>query len=76
MVIAYGECCQICDFQRKEFCLKTRDSASVTQSFVWHKLYYTVKMMQKTSDKDIRRGVETDSLTSLGGALYTFSTGY
>ena len=27
-------------------------------------------------DIDIRRGVETDPLTSLRGALYTFSMGY
>ena len=45
MVIAYGECCQICDLQSKEFCFKIRDSASVTQSFVWQKFYYSVKMI-------------------------------
>ena len=75
-MIAYSKLYWIHDLGGREFHFGTRQVASVTQSFVWHKLYYTVKMMQKTSDKDIRRGVETDSLTSLGGALYTFSTGY
>ena len=42
---------------------------SVTQSFV--QILFKVKVTEKASDKDIRRGQESTRLTNLSGALYT-----
>ena len=55
LLIAYCECCWIPDLQRREFCFGTKDIASVTQSFVGQKFYYSEKGTEKASDTDIRR---------------------
>ena len=39
-----------------EFCFETRNSASVTQSFMWKKSHCSEKGTEKSSDTDIRRG--------------------
>ena len=38
-LIAYSEWCQIRDLRRREFCFGTKDTASVTQSFMRQKFY-------------------------------------
>ena len=58
-MIAYSEWCWSHDLQRREFGFGTKDTASVTHSFVWQKFYYSEKGIEKTS--------------SLIKALYTFS---
>ena len=45
-------------------------TVSVTRSSV--QILFKVKVTEKASDIDIRRGQESTHLTSLSGALYTF----
>ena len=42
-LIAYGEWCQICDFQRRKLHFGAQDRASVTQSFMQRKFYESKK---------------------------------
>ena len=44
-------------------------TVSVPRSFV--QILFKVKVTEKASDKDIRRGQESTRLTNLSGALYT-----
>ena len=49
ILIAYGEWYWIPGLQRREFCFGTKDIASVTQSFVHQKFYYSEKGTEKAS---------------------------
>ena len=52
-----------------------KDVASVTQSFVQQKFYYSEKGIKKASDRH-QKGAKCAPLTSLGGVLYNFSICY
>ena len=71
-LIAYSEECWIHDLQRSEYCFRTKDMASVTQSFMWQKLYHSEKEVEKASDIDIRRGQRMPHLLLLSRSYMLF----
>ena len=70
--IAYGEECWVHDLQRRDFCFRTKDMASVPQSFMWQKIYHGEKGTEKASDIDIRRGQRMPDLLLLPRSYMDF----
>ena len=68
-----SELCQICHLQRREFRYRTRDEASVTQSFIWQKHYYSEEGIENASNINIIRGQSAPSLVFSKGAIQFFN---